>query len=72
MRLTAKTITNGVPSASAMLFMESAVPIVLQWPGLGADASVISINSSFVIFPAATWRRASQRAMPEPASFPLW
>ena len=35
-----------IPNASATEFIEEAVPIVLQWPGLGADAAAISINSS--------------------------
>ena len=35
-----------MPSASASEFIDSAVPMVLQWPRLGADAATISIKVS--------------------------
>ena len=35
-----------IPKASATEFIDDAVPIVLQWPILGADDATISINSS--------------------------
>ena len=35
---------SDMPSASAMLFIESAVPMVLQWPTLGALDATISMN----------------------------
>ena len=43
-----------MPSASAMLFIESAVPIVLQWPTLGALDATISMNCSMSMRPAAS------------------
>ena len=39
---------SDMPRASASEFMDSAVPMVLQWPALGAEAQTISINSSLV------------------------
>jgi len=36
---------SDMPSASARAFMELAVPMVLQWPTLGADAAAMSMNS---------------------------
>jgi hypothetical protein len=62
---------SDIPSASAREFMDSAVPMVLQWPGLGEVAIVISISSSAVMLPAASCRRASHSAVPEPPSLPL-
>jgi hypothetical protein len=44
---------NDIPSASAKEFMVDAVPIVLQWPVLGADDATMSINSSYEISLAA-------------------
>ena len=35
---------SDMPSASAMAFIEEAVPMVLQWPTLGAEAQVMSMN----------------------------
>ena len=35
-----------MPTASAKEFIEVAVPMVLQWPTLGAEAATISMNSS--------------------------
>ena len=37
---------SDMPSASARLFIDSAVPMVLQWPTDGAEAATISRNSS--------------------------
>ena len=45
---------SDMPSASAMLFIESAVPIVLQWPTLGALDATISMNCSMSMRPAAS------------------
>ena len=60
-----------MPSASASEFIVDAVPMVLQWPGLGADEATISMNSSSAISPAASSRRASQRMVPEPDRRPF-
>jgi len=62
---------SDIPSPSASEFIDSAVPIELQWPGLGADPMPISIISSAVIRPAANCRRASHSTIPEPAGFPF-
>ena len=35
-----------MPSASASEFIDSAVPMVLQWPTLGAEAAASAMNSS--------------------------
>jgi hypothetical protein len=35
-----------MPSASASELVESAVPMVLQWPALGAEAATMEMNSS--------------------------
>ena len=35
-----------MPSASASAFIDEAVPIVLQWPALGAEAATMSMNCS--------------------------
>ena len=61
---------SDMPSASAMLFMESAVPIVLQWPTLGALDATISMNFSMSMRPAANSWRAYQTMVPEPARPP--
>ena len=53
-----------------MAFMVDAVPIVLQWPIDGAEASAASRKPSSSISPAASLRRERQIAMPEPASSP--
>ena len=53
-----------------MLFMESAVPMVLQWPTLGALAATISRNSFRSMRPAASSWRAYHTTVPEPASPP--
>ena len=37
---------SDIPKASAIEFIEDAVPIVLQCPMLGAEAAAISMNSS--------------------------
>ena len=50
--------------------MVEAVPMVLQWPTEGAEASAVSKNSSSSIWPAASRRRLFQIAMPEPTSSP--
>ena len=46
------------------------VPIVLQWPTLGAEAQVMSMNWATSISPLASIRRACQTTVPEPASPP--
>lgn len=61
---------SDMPSASAMAFIDEAVPMVLQWPTEGADAQVISMNCSTSISPAASIRRACQTTVPEPAYLP--
>ncbi len=58
------------PNTSATAFIVDAVPIVLQWPTDGADASAASKNSSSVISPAANLRRLRQMIVPEPTSSP--
>ena len=50
--------------------MVDAVPIVLQWPADGAEAQAAAMNSSSLIAPAASLRRARQITVPEPASSP--
>src|SRR5262245_28695484 len=37
---------SDMPRASASEFIDSAVPMVLQWPALGADAATRFMNSS--------------------------
>ncbi len=37
---------SDMPTASARLFMDSAVPMVLQWPTGGARGATISMNLS--------------------------
>ena len=37
---------SDMPRASARLFMESAVPMVLQWPTEAAEAATMSRNFS--------------------------
>jgi hypothetical protein len=61
---------SDMPSASAIAFIELAVPMVLQWPTDGAEAQVISRNWSLSISPLASSWRACQTIMPEPASAP--
>ena len=61
---------SDMPSASAMLFIESAVPMVLQWPTLGALDATIWTNCSMSILPAASSWRAYQTMVPEPARPP--
>src|SRR5262249_54263758 len=61
---------SDMPSASAMLFMESAVPMGLQWPTLGALDATSSMNWSMSMRPAASSWRAYQMIVPEPASPP--
>src|SRR5690242_4478208 len=61
---------SDMPSASATAFIVEAVPIVLQWPADGADAHAAAMNSSSSISPAASFRRARQITVPEPASSP--
>ena len=58
------------PSASAMLFIDSAVPMVLQWPTLGALEATISRNFCRSMRPAASSWRAYQTIVPEPARPP--
>src|ERR687886_2266465 len=58
------------PSTSATEFMVEAVPMVLQWPADGADASAVSKNCSSSIWPAASRRLLFQMAIPEPTSSP--
>ena len=61
---------SDIPSASASAFIVDAVPIVLQWPALGALAHTRSMNSSYSMSPAASCRRPSQITAPDPASSP--
>src|SRR5690554_14176 len=61
---------SDIPSASAMEFMDDAVPMVLQCPTDGADASAASRNSSSSISPAASLRRDCQITVPDPTSLP--
>src|ERR1041385_794419 len=59
-----------MPSASATAFIVEAVPMVLQCPADGAEAQANSMNSSYVISPAASFRRARQITVPDPANAP--
>ena len=59
-----------MPSASAIVFIDEAVPMVLQWPTLGAEAQAMSMNCATSISPLASIRRACQTTVPEPASLP--
>src|SRR5262252_1785042 len=61
---------SDIPSASASEFIVDAVPIVLQWPGDGADDAMISMNSSSLISPAARSSRAFQTIVPDPVRSP--
>src|ERR1041384_705083 len=61
-----------MPSASASEFIELAVPMVLQWPSLGADAATLAMHSSLSILPAASSSRAFQTTVPLPASSPWY
>ena len=53
-----------------MLFIDSAVPMVLQWPTLGALEATISRNFCRSMRPAASSWRAYQTMVPEPARPP--
>jgi len=53
-----------------MLFIDSAVPMVLQWPTLGALAATISRNCLRSMRPAASSWRAYHTTVPEPARPP--
>jgi hypothetical protein len=59
-----------MPSPSAMLFIVDAVPIVLQWPELGALSIARLRNSASSISPAASLRRLRQMTVPLPTSSP--
>ena len=61
---------RAMPIASARQFIESAVPITLQCPALGAEPMSSSVNFLPSISPAANLRRASQMIVPAPASSP--
>src|SRR5262245_11552771 len=37
---------SDIPTASARTFIDKAVPMVLQWPALGAAAATMSMNSA--------------------------
>src|SRR3712207_9150908 len=50
--------------------MVEAVPMVLQCPAEGAEASAVSKNCSSSISPAASLLRLFQTAIPEPTSSP--
>ncbi len=63
---------SDMPSASAIAFIDDAVPMVLQWPTLGAEAQVMSMNCGMSISPLASSRRACQTTVPEPARWPLY
>ena len=47
-----------------------AVPMVLQWPGEGAEEATRSMNCSRLISPAASSWRAFQTIVPEPVRSP--
>gem|GEM_PF-2729592 len=61
---------NDIPSASATAFMVDAVPMVLQCPADGAEASAASKNVSSSIWPVARRRRLLQMMVPEPTNSP--
>ena len=50
--------------------MVDAVPMVLQWPGDGAEEAISSMNSSSLISPAASSSRAFHTIVPEPVRSP--
>ena len=61
---------SDMPSASARLFIEDAVPMVLQWPTRGRDDA--HLHELFVVDlarRASSWR-ACQMIVPDPASPP--
>src|SRR5207253_5942311 len=58
------------PSASEIAFMVEAVPMVLQWPGDGAESQARRTNSSSSISPAPSRRRDRQMTVPDPTSSP--
>src|ERR1022692_2949843 len=60
-----------MPSASASAFIVEAVPMLLQWPTEGADDVTMSMNSSYLILPAAWSERACHTTVPEPARSPF-
>ena len=59
-----------MPSASTMLAMVEAVPIVLQDPAERDIEASASTNSSAVISPAFTASENFQRWVPEPTRSP--
>ena len=61
---------SDMPSASAMLFIESAVPMVLQVPEERLIEASASRNSSCVISPAFTISENFHRCVPEPTRSP--
>ena len=61
---------SAMPSASAMLAMVEAVPMVLQEPGERLIACSASRKSSFDIVPALTASDICQSAVPDPTRSP--
>ncbi len=59
-----------IPNASAREFMVVAVPMVLQWPGDGADDATSSTNWASSISPPASISRAFHTMVPEPVRRP--
>ncbi len=61
---------SAIPSASVMLAMVEAVPMVLQEPGERLIAASASRKSAFDIVPAFTASDICQSAVPEPTRSP--
>ena len=63
---------RAMPSASAMLAIVEAVPIVMQCPGLRLIPASASMNSSCDISPDLTISENFQTLVPEPMSVPRY
>src|SRR3954469_7587059 len=61
-----------MPRASASPFIVDAVPMVLQWPGDGAEEATSSTKAASSISPAASISRARQTMVPDPVRSPLY
>ena len=59
-----------IPSASTILAIVEAVPIVMQWPGERDIACSAALNSVIVISPARTASENFQTSVPDPIALP--
>src|ERR1700692_3380510 len=59
-----------MPSASTMLAMVEAVPMVMQWPAERDMHASASMKSASDILPARTSSLIDQTLVPEPMSWP--